>query len=213
VLADESDERVLHRLEAFSDIVIGFTLAQIGLSLTFPGSAGALLDRPYQLFAFIITFAIVCAMWWSHHRLFTHFFVPRPLTIVLNFATLGALLFAVYSVQLLVHLQFKDRTAVAIYALSFAVVFGLLGVQYLLGRAARGSALSPELRLVGLRQGVSLVGLSALFVVAGLIVQRFGPNGMNVLAFGAVVYVIVISVMFSRLRKQRQPATSASGRK
>ena len=39
MLRDEPEKEVVHRLEAFSDIVIGFSLAQLGLSLTLPARA------------------------------------------------------------------------------------------------------------------------------------------------------------------------------
>ena len=41
-LSDDKDEHLLHRLEAFSDIVIGFCLAQLTFSLRNPFSQGAI---------------------------------------------------------------------------------------------------------------------------------------------------------------------------
>jgi hypothetical protein len=39
MIRDESEKEVVHRLEAFSDIVIGFSLAQLGLTLIIPRHA------------------------------------------------------------------------------------------------------------------------------------------------------------------------------
>jgi hypothetical protein len=57
---DESEKEVIHRLEAFSDIVIGFSLAQLGLSLTIPAHARDLFVHvrgATGLLALVITFS------------------------------------------------------------------------------------------------------------------------------------------------------------
>ena len=93
---DETQQRLIHRLEAFSDIIIGFSLAQLALSLAIPkNGAEGLLQHSEPLIAFIITFALVCGMWWAHHKLFVHYFVPIPVMVVLNFITLAGVSFAV----------------------------------------------------------------------------------------------------------------------
>ncbi|HZT11708.1 MAG TPA: TMEM175 family protein, partial [Candidatus Baltobacteraceae bacterium] len=74
---DESEERSIHRFEAFSDIVIGFSLAQLGASLALPSRPIELFTNLIWLVAFLWAFAMVCSMWWFHHRFFTQLFVPR----------------------------------------------------------------------------------------------------------------------------------------
>jgi uncharacterized membrane protein len=108
-MRDESEKEVVHRLEAFSDIVIGFSLAQLGLTLIIPHRAIDLfmhVSGARTLLGFAVTFALVCAVWWSHHRLFRHAFVPTPLNIFANFAALGGVIFLSYSMQVLIHSAF-----------------------------------------------------------------------------------------------------------
>ena len=87
--AEERAERLTRRIESFSDLVIGFSLALLALTLTIPPHIIELATNPWWLVAYIWTFAVIAGIWYNHQRLFTHFFWPETLTIVLNFALLG----------------------------------------------------------------------------------------------------------------------------
>jgi uncharacterized membrane protein len=204
LVKDEPDERLIHRLEAFSDIVIGFSLAQLALTLG-PVHPGDLFGRDHgtPLIAFVITFAIVCGMWWSHHQLFTHFFVPKPATIVLNFATLGSLLFAIYSVQLLIP-NLEDRTAFAMYTGSFGLVALLLAAQFLYGWNVRKGSLPVDVALRGFGRGVGLLGVGLLFVATAIVVLCSGVHirPFTYLLYGVIAYVIFMRV-FVHLRARK----------
>jgi uncharacterized membrane protein len=194
---DESEERLIHRLEAFSDIVMGFSLAQLALTLGRPDHAVDLFLKHHgaTVIAFVITFAIVCSMWWSHHLLFTHFFVPRSATIVMNFATLGALLFAIYSVQLFIA-DLGDSTAFAMYATSFGTVALLLGVQFLYGWRVRKGALPADISLRGFGRGLGLFGVGALFLLSASLSARYG---LHVRPFTYVLYALFVYVIAMRV--------------
>lgn len=42
---------------------------------------------------------MVSILWYSHHRLFEYFFIPRLSTIALNFVTLGSVVWFVFQLQ------------------------------------------------------------------------------------------------------------------
>ena len=130
--ADDSEERTIHRLEAFSDIVIGFSLAQLGATLAIPERGANLFAHPIWIAAFLWSFSMICTMWLQHHRLFGNWFVPRALTITLNFAWLATVVLLAYDTQLAV----RDAGSVVTwqaYFLLYALAYGLLAVQYALG--------------------------------------------------------------------------------
>jgi hypothetical protein len=56
------DERTVRRLEAFSDTVIGFSLAQLGASLAF---TNAMTLGAGGIASLIFSFAIICSLWSS----------------------------------------------------------------------------------------------------------------------------------------------------
>ncbi len=143
-MREESEKEVVHRLEAFSDIVIGFSLAQLGLSLVIPRHAEELFSSGAAargMIALAITFALVCAVWWSHHRLFRYVFVAAPVNILANFAALGGVIFLAYSMQVLVHVGFSDRIAYAMYTGSYAWITLLFAFMAWNGLRLRRAAL------------------------------------------------------------------------
>lgn len=206
IVHDESNERLIHRLEAFSDIVIGFSLAQLALSLTIPknGAAG-LLQQPAPLIAFVITFALVCGMWWAHHRLFVHYFVPKPVMVVLNFVTLAGVSFAVYSVQLMLHPR-HGSIDFAFYLWSLAVVYGLLAVQYFYGWSVRRNLLPPKVAYDGLRVALMIGGVGLASAVIALVTLRYGLRTSAIQYFGLVIvaYALALRLLF-RYLTARQP--------
>lgn len=123
-------ERYVHRIEAFSDVVIGFSLAQLGATLVVPAHAAQILTEPGWFFGFAWTFALVCLMWWSHNRLFRTVFVPTPIALMLNFALLATIVLIVYFAQLFGRMETMSDAMVAGRA-----YFGTLGVNYLITAA------------------------------------------------------------------------------
>ena len=217
---DETQQRLIHRLEAFSDIVIGFSLAQLALSLTIPknGAAG-LLENPAPLIAFVITFALVCGMWWAHHRLFVHYFVPIPPMVVLNFITLAGVSFAVYSVQLMLHegparvpgqpvISGHSSIDFAFYLWSLAVVYGLLAVQYFYGWNTRRNLVPSKVAYDGLRATLMLAGVAIASAVIAVLSVRYGLRTSGIQYFGFVIvgYAVALRLFFRFLTARQARA-------
>jgi len=211
---EETQQRLIHRLEAFSDIIIGFSLAQLALSLAIPknGAAG-LLENPAPLIAFVLTFTIVCGMWWAHHRLFTHYFVPIPVMVVLNFVTLAGVSFAVYSVQLMLHggapasaghraVSGHGSPDFAFYEWSISAVYVLLAVQYFYGWTIRRTLVPEKIAEGGLRAALMLGGVGIAFAAMAFITVRYGVrvSGLQYAGFVVIAYAIAVRLFF-RFRK------------
>lgn len=176
-MRDESEKEVVHRLEAFSDIVIGFSLAQLGLSLTMPDHGRDLFTHvrgATGIIALIITFTLVCGVWWMHHRLFRHLFVPTPINIIANFAALGGVIFLAYSMQVLVHVHFADAVAFALYTGSYAWIMVLFAAIAWNGMRLRRGRMDAELRMVCFHYAVRLSIIAAWLVVMTLATTLFG---------------------------------------
>src|ERR1700674_3560753 len=129
LIREESDERTVRRFEAFSDIVIGFSLAQLGANLVVPGRGADLYSNPGWLVGFVWAFAMICAMWWFHHRIFASIFVPRTIPTLLNFVWLAVVVLCVYFTEVTVHLA-DDPVTWRTYFGLFALAYGLLAAQY-----------------------------------------------------------------------------------
>ena len=199
---EERDERLTRRIESFSDLVIGFSLALLALTLSIPPHIVDLWTNPWWLIAYFWTFAIVASIWYSHQRLFTLFFWPETFSIVLNFVLLSMVGLLVYFVQVFVHYHaaLDQVWAFVAYFAVLGIAFIALGTLYLHGARRRWAALDGEDRYVGFRQalrgivggafmlvGALVVALGsvksldelwplALFVFAGFLVARFAAG-------------------------------------
>lgn len=213
-MRDESEKEVVHRLEAFSDIVIGFSLAQLGLTLKLPDRAIDLFSihksapdkGVLNIIALAITFGLVCAIWWSHHRLFRHTFVPTRFSIFANFAALGGVIFLAYSMQILVHVGAGDPVAYALYAGSYAWIMLLFALMAWIGIRARGAKWNDVERAESLRFavrisiiGVWLAGLTAVSLLAG---PRSSLNSLMML-------LLIIALAAHRLILRRRTAATS----
>lgn len=197
LFSDSGDEHLLHRLEAFSDIVIGFCLAELTLSLggSNPDPLAAL--RPATIASFGFGFFTIAIMWWFHNRLFAKFFVLNAVSIVANFAMLGALMLMIYFAQRFaslmnpsIHPTVEAIRAIARYWFeSAAIVYALLGGMYAQGIAARWTGLSVADRRFGVHRAfASLVG-AGVFIVLGTAILN--PHAHA----GRVLYLAIIIVI------------------
>jgi len=210
------DERFVHRLEAFSDIVIGFSLAQLGLSFTVPAHMQDLFSKPIALLAFGVTFGLVCALWMRHHKWFAHYFVPTRLTVTLNFLLLGTIVVLVYALQLFVHFARSSTDdnilALYFYITTFASVFALFGIVHLVGIKQRFAALSPGLIASGYVQAFRQLGVAAGAVA--FLVFAYGRHFEGRIYIMLPLLIVVFSglgrMIGGRLSKQiAGPADSA----
>ncbi|MGR4064235.1 MAG: TMEM175 family protein [Vulcanimicrobiaceae bacterium] len=171
------DERLMHRLEAFSDIVLGFSLAQLGLNLTLPQhNVSQIFYKPYGLIAFACTFLFVSIIWYQHHRIFVNYFKPRPLTIVLNFAMLGCTVMLVYALQVFVKFLNTDQrdAATMFYLVAFSIVYACLGALYATGVRDRWGELDAALRTRGIRSAMRLVGVGVITILGMFVSSAVG---------------------------------------
>lgn len=166
-----TDERTVHRLEAFSDIVIGFGLAQLGASLTFDRTMT--LD-PTGVIAFFGAFAIICSLWYFHHVLFERFFVPKGVPIVLNFLWLAIVVLLVFVATQLRN-GFAHRNLDLTYFGLYAAAYGILAIQTGIGMRVRGEA-AQEFRAGAIRNVTFMSLWSLIFVVCFVLVLMLAPT-------------------------------------
>lgn len=201
-MRDESEKEVIHRLEAFSDIVIGFSLAQLGLTLTIPAHARDLFTHIHgatSLMGLVITFTLVCGVWWSHHRLFRHLFVPTTINIVANFAALGGVIFLAYSMQVLLHFGFGDPVAFPMYTGAYAWILLLFSFIAWNGMRLRSRQMHAELRSLSLLYTIRLSVVALYLTLMTVAVLVFGlHSNVSLWMFAALVVVVAVSRILAR---------------
>jgi uncharacterized membrane protein len=153
-------DRLTHRLEAFSDIVIGFSLGQLALNLVIPPHAIDFIQRPLAITAFLVTFLLVARFWWLHFVIFEHYFVPTRAMIVCNFIALAAMILQIFSLQLYSHFVPLAEGVVAgrIYFGFFVLSYGMLCIMQAIGLRTRWTMLSINRRRAGVQSGLRILG-------------------------------------------------------
>ena len=123
------------RLEAFRDVIFGFALSLIVVSLEVPKTFDALMETMRGILPFSFCFFIFIGLWMQHHEFFRRYALQDKGTIWLNIALLFVILFYVYPMKFMFVLMAREltgdrvsmaadqaRTLFTIYGIGFAAV-------------------------------------------------------------------------------------------
>src|ERR1700759_3908748 len=92
-----SDE--ISRIEAFSDVVFGFSLTLLVVSLEVPRTYTELIADMRGFIPFAVCFALLAQVWWLHHNFFRRYGLEDATTAMLNFVLLFVVLFYTYPLK------------------------------------------------------------------------------------------------------------------
>jgi Endosomal/lysosomal potassium channel TMEM175 len=190
----DRDERTIHRLEAFSDIVIGFCMAELGFNLVIPKDAAGLASSWGSLNVFAFSFVLISLVWWWHHKLFLTYFHTRPATIVMNFVLLGSLVYCIYFQQVAIRFAATgvDVTLpVRLWLACMALTFAQLAGMYAIGIWERRCDLDNR----AMRWGVSVTYETTLSCIGLAVVGALIPHHEA----GAVITILIV-VLAATLR-------------
>jgi len=130
--------REVSRIEAFSDIVFGFALTLIVVSLEVPKTFDELIVAMHAFPAFALCFAILLWIWHAHYTYYRRYALHDEFTLVINSLLLFVVLFYVYPLKFVFSGLFDKRGYTAanarvlftIYGLGFASIFLLYTLLY-----------------------------------------------------------------------------------
>ena len=176
--------REVTRVEAFSDVVFGFALTLIVVSLEVPKTFAELMETMKGFPAFAICFAILTWVWHVHHTFFRRYALTDELTIALNTALLFVVLFYTYPLKYMFSLvtgqvrsNFGGGTLLVIYGVGFAGIFVLFLAMYAHAWRQRHELELNELEqydtITNMIMYASYVGIGALSATIGAISE--GP--------------------------------------
>ncbi len=132
------------RLEAFCDVVFGFAITLLVVSLEVPHTYAELIADMRGFLPFAICFAQLIMIWRAHYRFSRRYGLEDPYTAFLNIVLLFVVLFYVYPLKFVFTMLVGEVTQTAqaylgfhealvlmrIYAAGFATVFVLLFLLY-----------------------------------------------------------------------------------
>jgi uncharacterized membrane protein len=130
--------REVSRIEAFSDIVFGFALTLIVVSLEVPKTFKELMEAVRGFPAFALCFAILLWIWHAHYTYYRRYALHDEFTLVVNSLLLFVVLFYVYPLKFVFSGMFEGRGYSApdarilftVYGLGFTSIFLLYALLY-----------------------------------------------------------------------------------
>ena len=131
------------RLEAFSDVIFGFAVSLLVVSLEVPKSYRELMEMMRGFLPFAICFFLFIDIWWEHHDFFKRYALFDRTTLSLNTLLLFVVLSYVYPLKYMFTLMFNgirgraealpanaSRVLFTVYGAGVAAVFWLLAAMY-----------------------------------------------------------------------------------
>ncbi len=132
--AEADRQRFTRRLEAFSDIVFGFALAQCAVALEVPKNLGDVLAHADELIYFLVRFVLIVMFWVMHYRIFHYVFAARTLDVALNFLLLATIALLPYALR--IYIRFPQSVlGSAAYALALGIGLALIAPSSFAGCA------------------------------------------------------------------------------
>jgi uncharacterized membrane protein len=188
------------RLEAFSDVIFGFAVTLLVVSLEAPKSYGELMEMMHGFLPFAICFFIFIDIWWEHHDFFKRYALhDERLVGMLNTVLLFVVLFYVYPMKFMFTLAVSmmsghpvsisysgAKMLFTLYGLGVIAVFGLLALMYILAWRKRDLMALNEIEQIYTRESIYDNLAMAAFGLVSLILANAG-----FLAFAGMVYYLI----------------------
>ncbi len=186
------------RVEAFSDIVFGFALTLIVVSLEVPKTFPELMEEMDGFLGFAICFTILMWIWHCHHTFFRRYGLTDELTITLNTALLFLVLFYVYPMKFIFELatghihdpgKGDPSKLYLIYALGFAGIFAVFLLLYIHAWRKRDQLQLNALELHDTKTYMWMYGAYIAIGVVSALIALFAPPSM--LGFAGWIYFLL----------------------
>jgi uncharacterized membrane protein len=187
----------LARIDAFSDVVFGFALTLLVVSLEVPKTYAELHASLRGFVPFAICFMLLMLIWYSHYKFFRRFGTHDVGTITINALLLFVVLFFVYPLKFLFTMvaywamglgttsfdsMRQVRELMVIYGLGFMAIYLLLAALYWNGYRQRSVLRLNALEQVLTRNYVAGMAGSATIGVLSCIAALVLPERMIGLA-------------------------------
>ena len=208
--------REVSRIEAFSDVVFGFALTLLVVSLEVPKTIEDFMAVLHDFVPFAICFFLFIQIWHSHYLFFRRYGLQDSRTLFLNTLLLFVVLFYVYPLKFIFTLVFSSnpqpmtisqgRTLYSVYALGVVAVFFLIASMYGHAYRLREALALSEIERIDTRSdifdnlGTGAVGLVSLLIAIAAPPGKLGFAGW--IYFAIAIPKTLVPMYFGRERRR-----------
>jgi len=209
------------RVEAFSDVVFGFALSLLVVSLEAPKSYRELVETLKGFLPFAICFFLLIDIWFEHHDFFKRYALQDRTTMILNTLLLFVVLFYVYPLKFVFSLfaqQLRgERLDIppggatlmfTVYGVGFAAVFALIAAMYAHAYARREELELNDVERIDTRESVVDNVCMAAFGIVSLILAQFAPQLAGPVYFLICIPKTIVPWVFGVKRRQMEAVTA-----
>ncbi len=207
------------RIEAFSDVVFGFALTLIVVSVEVPKSFDALHMSLHGFLPFALCFALLGSIWHSHYEFFRRFSTHDVATVRINAALLFVVMFYVYPLKFLFTLAtlgsgmvmapHEVRDLMVLFGVGFAAIYALLAALYANALRQKSSLELSRLE-VALGRGYlfSTIGVASIGLLSCLTVWLL-PERLA--WYAGLIYILIYpAIRLSHTLNRRRTAALAA---
>ena len=193
------------RLEAFCDVIFGFAITLLVVSLEVPHSYAELMADLRGFFPFAVCFAQLVLIWRTHYKFSRRYGLQDDYTVFLNVVLLFLVLFYVYPLKFVFTTLFSEITGtesgkmgwheasvlMRMYAAGFASVFLLFVLMYAHAYKLRGELGFNPVEVLETRLAIQENAVLALIGITSFLVAIKSPQwaGWTYLAIGPVLTI------------------------
>jgi uncharacterized membrane protein len=207
--------REVSRIEAFSDVVFGFALTLLVVSLEVPKTIEDFMAVLHDFVPFAICFFLFIQIWHSHYLFFRRYGLEDSRTLVLNTLLLFVVLFYVYPLKFIFTLMFsakrqpmtiaQGRTVYIVYALGVMAVFFLIAAMYAHAYRLREALELNEVERIDTLAGIfDNLGTGAIGVLSLIIAIAISPELLGVAGWVYFAIAIPKTLVPTYFGKQRR---------
>jgi uncharacterized membrane protein len=203
------------RVEAFSDVVFGFALSLLVVSLEAPKSYHELIETLRGFLPFAICFFLLIDIWFEHHDFFKRYALQDRRTMLLNTMLLFVVLFYVYPLKFVFTLFAKqlrgeqldippggNTLMFTVYGIGFAAVFGLLAAMFAHAYAKRDALGLNEVERIDTQESIADNLSMAVFGLLSLILAQFAPQFAGPVYFLICIPKTIVPWVFGTKRRK-----------
>jgi uncharacterized membrane protein len=180
----------MSRIDGFSDVVFGFALTLLVVSLEVPRTYDEFHAAIVGFLPFAVCFFFLILIWQAHFRFFRRYGLHDRATIWINCALLFAVLFYVYPLKFLFaaaagrHVAgevftkpYQPREMMIVYGLGFAAIYFCLSALYFNAwRLREGLRLNPLEVTLTLASAGNVLGIGCIGVLCAIIARLLPPQ-------------------------------------
>ncbi len=210
----------LARIDAFSDVVFGFALTLLVVSLEVPKTYSEFHHSLGGFFPFAICFLFLMMAWHAHYKFFRRFGTHDFATIVINAVLLFFVLFYVYPLKFLftfVTSVFTGHAAGSIetyqqltelmilFGVGFATIYFLIAGLYWNGYRQRVTLGLSRLELLLTRGYIAdSAGVACIGLLSGLAAWRLPPSNAGLAGFTFILIAIYRPLLARRIGRRAE---------